>query len=73
MEDKKKSSYKGFTEARKTANEKYLNTLEDIKLRVPKGSREKYKQAAQARGKSLNQFAIEAMDEKIEREPIEDK
>ena len=72
MEDKKKSSYKGFTEARKTANEKYLNTLEDIKLRVPKGSREKYKQAAQARGKSLNQFAIEAMDEKIEREPIEE-
>ena len=72
MEDKKKSSYKGVTEARKTANEKYLNTLEDIKLRVPKGSREKYKQAAQARGKSLNQFAIEAMDEKIEREPIEE-
>ena len=72
MEETKKSSYKGFTEARKTANEKYLNTLEDIKLRVPKGSREKYKQAAQARGYSLNQFAIEAMDEKIEREPLEE-
>ena len=71
MEEEKKSTYRGYTEAQNRATQKYVKEhLEDIKLRVPKGSREKYKQAAKDRGYSLNQFAIQAMDEKIEREPI---
>ena len=62
MEDKK-STYKGNTEARRRANAKYLSeTVEDIKIRVPKGAKEKYKQAAADAGKSLNQFAIDSME-----------
>ena len=73
MEENKKSTYRGYTEAQNKATQKYVKeNLEDIKLRVPKGSREKYKQAAQARGKSLNKFALEAMDEKIAREPVKE-
>ena len=51
-----------------------MEKLEDIKIRVVKGSekdREYYKCEAKKRGKSLNEFALEAMDEKIAREPIE--
>ena len=72
MEENKKSTYRGYTEAQNKATQKYVKeNLEDIKIRVPKGDREKYKQAAQARGYSLNKFALEAMDEKIAREPVE--
>ena len=38
MSDEKKSTYTGYTEARKKANEKYLKeSVEDIRIRVPKG------------------------------------
>ena len=61
--EEKKSTYKGNTEARRRANAKYLSeTVEDIKIRVPKGAKEKYKQAAADAGKSLNQFAIDSME-----------
>ncbi len=56
----------------------YLKKYEDIKIRVEKDvngegkkDRQYYKDAAEARGYSLNKFALEAMDEKIEREPVE--
>lgn len=53
-------------------NKEYAKTylkekVEDIKIRVPKGDKAKYKQAADDFGLSLNQFVIDAMDEKIER------
>ena len=59
----------------------YLKKYEDIKIRVEKdvngeGKRDRqyYKDAAEARGySSLNKFALEAMDEKIEREPVEEE
>ena len=35
---------------------------DDIKIRVPKGKREEYKEKAQARGKSLNQLVCEYLD-----------
>ena len=64
--DKKKSTY---TEAQKKAIAKYqTEKVEDIKIRVPKGKREYYKDAAASIGQSLNQFAINAMDEKINRD-----
>ena len=66
MPNKKKSSYRGFSAAQKKANAKYqAEKVEDIKIRVPKGKREYYKKAAGNAGLSLNQFAIDSMDEKI--------
>lgn len=63
--DQKKSRY---TQAQKKAAEKYLaDKVEDIKIRVPKGKKQYYKDRAAAAGQSLNQFAIDALDEKISR------
>lgn len=59
----KKSTYKGSSEAQRKAIAKYhAEKVEDIKIRVPKGAKEKYKQAAADAGKSLNQFAIDSME-----------
>ena len=67
--EEKKSTYKGNTDARRKANKKYLTeNVEDIKIRVPKGRKEYYKDAAASIGQSLNQFAVNAMDEKIDRD-----
>ena len=56
------------TPARKKANQKYLATQDDIKVRVPKGKRTDYADFAKAHGMSLNKFVIEAIEEKMERE-----
>ena len=34
---------------------------------IPKGKKEEYKRIAESEGKSLNQFIIDAINEKIER------
>ena len=69
----KKSTYRGYTDAQKRAMEKYHSEKdEDIKIRVPKGRKEYYKDAAATIGQSLNQFAISAMDEKIDRDGLSD-
>ena len=55
-------------EQQRKASEKYLKEkVEDIRIRVPKGDKAKYAQAASDLGISLNQFVIDAMNEKIER------
>ncbi len=64
-------AYTGFTEARQKANKKYLESLEDIKIRVPKGQRDYYKECAQKLDMSLNELFITAANEKIEREGIQ--
>ena len=65
----KKSTYTGNTDAHRRGNAKYLTEkVEDIKIRVPKGRKAYYKSAADSAGQSLNQFAIDAMDEKIGRD-----
>ena len=66
--EEKKSTYKGSSDAQRKAVAKYqAEKVEDIKIRVPKGQKEYYKDHAATFGMSLNQFAITAMDEKIER------
>lgn len=69
--DEKKSKYKGVSDAQRKAIAKYQKeTVEDIKIRVPKGRKEYYKNAAGTAGLSLNQFAIASMDEKIKRDKL---
>ena len=58
-----------YTEAQKKASIKYISEkTDDIRLRVPKGLKEKSLMEAEKRGTSMTQFIISAVDEKIERE-----
>ncbi len=61
-----------YTEAGKKATMKYMkNNLDDIKTRVPKGKRDEYKNAAASLGyTSFNNFVVQAIEEKLEREQI---
>lgn len=52
---------KGY-EQRKEANKKYLATLDEIRIRIPKGKKEEYKKMAEAAGKSLNQFIVDCIE-----------
>ena len=56
-----------YTEAQKKASIKYMNEkTDDIRLRVPKGLKEKYKKAAEMRGKSMTQFVIDCVEKELE-------
>lgn len=69
MSDKKKSTYTGYTEARKKANEKYLKeSVEDIRIRVPKGQKAVIREYAKKKEESMNAFIIRAINETMERE-----
>lgn len=58
-----------YTEAQKRASIKYMNEkTDDIRLRVPKGLKDKYRKEAAARGISMTQFIINAADKMIEQE-----
>lgn len=50
------------SKAQLQANAKYHEKLDDIKIRVPKGEREKYKAYAESKGKSLNALIIELLE-----------
>ncbi len=55
-----------YTEAQNKSTQKYIkNNYDDIKVRVPKGLRDKYKAHAEALGKSLNQLIIDLLNESI--------
>lgn len=65
----KKSTYAGYTDARKKANEKYLKeSVEDIRIRVPKGQKSIIKAHADQQGESMNQFVIRAINDTMERD-----
>ena len=69
MSDEKKSTYTGYTEDRKKANEKYLKeSVEDIRIRVPKGDKAKVQEHAATMGESMNSFVVRAIDETMERD-----
>ena len=69
MAEEKKTFY---TEARKRANEKYLKeTVEDIRIRVPKGQKAVIKAHADRQQESMNQFVIRAINETMERDSVE--
>lgn len=55
------------SQAQLKANSRYHNKFDDIKIRVPKGQREKYKQYAESRGLSLNQIIIKLMNEDMQK------
>ena len=67
MEEKKRSVYRGYTEAQARAAKKYRQSMGEFKVVVSQEKKEEYKAAAAAAGQSLNQFTVDALDEKIER------
>lgn len=70
--EQKKTTYTGQTDARRKANAKYLKeSVEDVRIRVPKGQKEIIKSHAEKQGESMNTFVIRAIDETMERDSIE--
>ena len=66
LPEEKKSRY---TPAQKKAEEKYLKeSVEDIRIRVPKGKKAIVKAHAEQQGESMNQFVIRAITETMERD-----
>mgnify|MGYP002510025052 CR=1 FL=1 len=56
------------SEAQKKASVKYLEKLDEVRIRMPKGRKDIIKAHAEAQGQSVNGFINSAIDEKIERE-----
>lgn len=57
------------SKAQQKAVSKYMKENYDVyQIRMPKGKKEEIKVFADSRGKSLNRFVNEAIDEKIERD-----
>lgn len=55
-----------YTDAQKKASIKYLKEKTDsIQIRTQKGTKERWKDAASVRGKSLNQFIVDTMENEI--------
>ena len=72
MTEERKNTYKGQTDARRRATAKYLKeTVEDIRIRVPKGQKAVIKAHADRQQESMNQFVIRAINETMERDSVE--
>lgn len=62
-----------LSEARKRANDAYLQRQDEIKVRVPKGHKAEIQAHAEKRGESLNGFVKRAISETIERDVNKEK
>lgn len=57
------------SESRLRANKKYqIEKTDEIKLRVPKGNKERIQEHAKTQGESTNAFIYRAVNETIERD-----
>ena len=66
MSEEKKSRY---TDAQKRAAEKYLKeSVEDVRIRVPKGQKAVIKAHAERQGESMNAFVVRAINETMQRD-----
>lgn len=55
-----------YTEAQKNASLKYMKEkTDDIRIRVPKGTKARWASAAEAHGKSLQRFIIDLVEENL--------
>ena len=58
-----------YTDAQKKAAEKYIAEKTDkIGIRVPKGAKDKYKEFAASKGKSLNALIVEMLEDAMKKE-----
>ena len=68
MEENKKSSYNGYTDARKEANKRYMENFVEIKVRTKPEDRDKIKSHATSMGESTNAFINRAINETMKRD-----
>lgn len=74
MPEEKKSSYAGQTDARRRASAKYLKeSVEDIRIRVPKGQKAVIKNHAEQQEESMNAFVIRAIVETMKRDSAKEQ
>lgn len=58
-----------YTEARKEGNKRWdAANLDRISIAMPKGKKDDVKAAASAAGESMNQYIINAVDQRMERD-----
>ena len=57
-----------ISEARKRANQAYIDKQDELKVRVPKGRKAEIQAHAEAMGESLNAFVCRAISETMERD-----
>ncbi len=57
-----------LSDSEKKAVAKYHAKLDEIKVRVPKGKREIYKNHAESKGKSLNALIVELLEKDMKPE-----
>mgnify|MGYP005789346023 CR=1 FL=1 len=66
MPEERKSRY---TEAQAKAAKKYLKeSVEDVRIRVPKGQKAVIKHHAENQGESINSFVVRAINETMVRD-----
>lgn len=54
-----------YSEAQNKATQKYIKkAYDEIKIRVPKGSKAKYQTLAASKGPSLNQYIINCIEDR---------
>lgn len=59
----------GYDDSQRKATAKYnKKTYDDLKIRVPKGMRETYKQQADRKGMSLNTYIVSLIEKDMERD-----
>ena len=59
-----------YTEAQKAASIKYLREkTDDVRIRTAKGTKDRWKAAAEEQGISLQQFIIQAVEAAINKKP----
>lgn len=57
-----------ISEARKRANQAYIDKQDEIKVRMPKGRKAEIQAHAEAHGESVNAFINRAINEAMERD-----
>ena len=69
MPNENKKTYTGQTDARRRASAKYLKeSVEDIRIRVPKGQKNIIKSHAESQGESMNAFVVRAINDTMQRD-----
>jgi len=68
MQEEKKSTYKGSTEARKEANKRYMEKFCEVKVRMTSDKRDIVKAHAEKMGESSTAFINRTIDETIEKD-----
>lgn len=59
------------SDAQKKASVRYLEKLDEVRIRMPKGKKATIQFHAEAQGQSVNAYINEAIDEKMSREAVE--